>query len=154
MENDPSGNHSGHGCLHAAREAKGKAVDRRADIWAFGCVLYEMLAGRRAFAGETISDVLAAVIRGEPDWTALPATTPVSIRRLVRRCLNKDPRYRLRDIGDARVALEDVLNGEADADAGLKAAPTEPAVAEPPFLRWLGLLAVAMVLAALAGTGG
>ena len=92
-------------------QARGKAADRRADIWAFGVVLYEMLSGRRLFIGDTTSDTLAAVIRAEPDWSALPAKTPSSIRSLVRRCLNKDPRQRLQSIGDARIVLEEALSG-------------------------------------------
>ena len=95
-------------------QAKGKAVDRRADIWAFGCVLYEMLTGKQAFAGESATDVLAAVLRGEPDWSQLPAGTPAHIRVLLRRCLQKDPRMRLRDIGDARISLEEVLSGSPE----------------------------------------
>jgi eukaryotic-like serine/threonine-protein kinase len=91
-------------------QAKGLKVDRRCDIWAFGCVLFEMLSGRKAFEGETISDVLAAVIRAEPDWTAIPETTPPSIQKLVRRCLVKDPKQRLRDIGEARLAIEEMLS--------------------------------------------
>ena len=70
-------------------QARGQAVDRSTDIWAFGCVLYEMLSGRAAFVGETTTDVLAQVIEHEPDWTALPASTPVTIRRMLRRCLEK-----------------------------------------------------------------
>ncbi|HEV2214916.1 MAG TPA: serine/threonine-protein kinase, partial [Terracidiphilus sp.] len=81
----------------APEQAKGKTVDRRADVWAFGCVFYEMLAGRRAFEGETVSDVLASVIKSEPDWEALPPDTPTGIRKLIRRCLQKDPRQRLHD---------------------------------------------------------
>ncbi len=92
-------------------QAKGKRVDRRADIWEFGCVLYEMLTGKMAFRGETVTDTLAAVIKEEPDWTRLPAATPVRVRVLLRRCLQKDPKQRLRDIGDARIALEEVLSG-------------------------------------------
>jgi serine/threonine protein kinase len=76
----------------APEQAKGKAVDKRADIWAFGIVLYEMLAGRAAFAGETPTDIIAAVVTREPEWTALPAATPASIRRLLARCLEKDPK--------------------------------------------------------------
>jgi Tol biopolymer transport system component len=86
-------------------QARGKAVDRRTDIWAFGVVLYEMLTGRRLFEGETVTDVLAAVVRQEIGWHALPAATPASVRRLLVRCLDRDPRQRLRDIGEARVAL-------------------------------------------------
>ena len=71
-------------------QARGVAVDKRTDIWAFGCVLYEMLTGRTAFPGETVSDTLAAVLEREPDWNALPADTPSSVRRLLRRCLEKD----------------------------------------------------------------
>jgi hypothetical protein len=92
-------------------QAKGKAVDRRADIWAFGCVLFEMLAGKQAFGGETVSDTLAAVIRDEPDWSKLPPTTPPRVRELVRRCLIRDPKQRLRDIGEARIAMEESLDG-------------------------------------------
>src|SRR5262249_49792066 len=83
-------------------QARGDAGDQRIDIWAFGCVLYEMLTGRRAFDGETRSDVIAAVIERAPDWDALPAVTPMAIRRLLRRCLEKEPRDRLRHIADAR----------------------------------------------------
>jgi serine/threonine-protein kinase len=92
-------------------QAKGKAVDRRTDIWAFGCVLYEMLTGKMAFSGESITETLAAVIREEPDWSLLPADTPPAIRNLLARCLKKDARQRLQSIGDARVAIEEVLSG-------------------------------------------
>lgn len=92
-------------------QAKARPVDRRADIWAFGCVLYEMLSGRKPFDGETVSDVLAAVLRTEPDWSALPAATPPAIGRLMRRCLIKDSKQRLRDIGEARIAIEESLTG-------------------------------------------
>ena len=93
----------------APEQARGRLVDKRADIWAFGLVLYEMLAGRAAFAGDTITDILASVVTREPDWTALPATTPASIRRLLTRCVEKDPTRRLRDIGDARLEIEEAL---------------------------------------------
>jgi Tol biopolymer transport system component/tRNA A-37 threonylcarbamoyl transferase component Bud32 len=88
-------------------QARGKAVDKRADIWAFGCVLYEMLTGRRAFARETVADTLAAVIEREPDWTALPPATPAGVRRVLTRSLEKDPKRRLRDIGDVRADLDE-----------------------------------------------
>ncbi len=95
-------------------QAKGKPVDRRTDIWAFGCVLYEMLTGKMAFSGETVTDTLAAILKSEPDWSQLPSATPAHIRVLLRRCLQKDPRQRLRDIGDARVLLEEVLAGSPE----------------------------------------
>src|SRR5690348_4479072 len=92
-------------------QAKGQRADRRCDIWAFGCVLYEMLSGRKAFEGETLSDVLAAVITKEPEWNALPTIAPLSIQKLLRRCLQKDVRQRLQAIGDARIAIEETLSG-------------------------------------------
>ncbi len=88
-------------------QARGKTVDKRADIWAWGCVLYEMLTGKRAFEGETVSDTLAAVLRAEPDWSILAATTPPGIRGLLKRCLEKDVRLRVHDIADARLSLMD-----------------------------------------------
>src|SRR5437667_1958482 len=87
-------------------QARGAPTDKRTDIWAFGCVLYEMLAGRKAFPGKTLSDFIAAVLTGEPDWGALPGSTPWNVRALLRRCLQKDRNQRLRDIGDARLELE------------------------------------------------
>jgi len=102
-------------------QARGNPLDHRTDIWAFGCVLYEMLAGRRAFAGDHVSEVLASVLAREPDLSALPAATPSSIRRLLRHCLHKDPKERLRDIGDARLAIRDALSG-ADPEATVVAA--------------------------------
>jgi Tol biopolymer transport system component len=92
-------------------QAKGKPVDRRADIWAFGCVLYEMLTAKMPFHGETVTDTLAAVVRAEPDWSRLPAATPPHVRVLLQRCLQKDPKQRLRDIGDARISIDEVLSG-------------------------------------------
>jgi Tol biopolymer transport system component len=88
-------------------QARGLAVDRGADIWAWACVLFEMLAGGRAFGGTDTTEVIAAVVRGEPDWSRLPASTPEGVRRLLRRCLEKNPKQRLADIRDARFALED-----------------------------------------------
>jgi Tol biopolymer transport system component len=89
-------------------QARGLRVDRRTDIWAFGCVLYEMLTGRPAFPGETVSDTIAKILEREPDWSLLPPATPAAIRRLLFRCLAKDPRRRIRDIGDARIEIEGV----------------------------------------------
>jgi Tol biopolymer transport system component len=90
-------------------QARGKTVDKRTDIWAFGCVMYEILTARPAFGGETASDTIAAIFEREPDWNALPAQTPASIRRLLQRCLEKDPKRRMRDIGDARLEIEEAL---------------------------------------------
>ena len=87
-------------------QAKGKPVDKRADIWAFGCILFECLTGRRAFEGETVSETLAAILRGEPNWDKLPAQTPLHIKALLHRCLHKNSTQRLRDIGDARIEVE------------------------------------------------
>jgi len=88
-------------------QARGQAVDKRTDIWAFGCVLFEMLSGRRAFDGDTISDMVVSILEREPHWDALPAETPVPVRALLERCLRKDPRNRLHDIADARIELDD-----------------------------------------------
>jgi serine/threonine protein kinase len=101
-------------------QARGQPVDKRTDIWAFGCVVYEMLAGRVAFPGATVSDTIAAILEREPDWSGLPSATPKSIRQLLRRCLEKDARQRLRDIGEARIELLRDINvlGQIRADVG------------------------------------
>jgi eukaryotic-like serine/threonine-protein kinase len=123
-------------------QAKGRPVDRRADIWAFGCVLFEMLAGKPAFDGETITDTLAAVVRAEPEWPQLPEKIPGSIRELLHRCLVKDPKQRLQAIGEARIAIEKYL---ADPNA-------EPAAIEGQkknHERLLSVIAATAVLAAI-----
>jgi eukaryotic-like serine/threonine-protein kinase len=108
-------------------QAKGRAADKRSDVWAFGAVLYEMLSGERAFKGYDISDTLAAVLRQDVDWTALPASTPVSVRRLIARCLDRDVRRRLRDIGEARIVLDDPASLAGGAAGGVPAlAPRQP----------------------------
>jgi Tol biopolymer transport system component len=124
-------------------QARGRPVDKRTDIWAFGAVLYEMLTARPAFRGETTSDTIAAVLEREPDWTATPAQTPVSMRRLLQRCLEKDPKRRLRDIGDARLEIEEALGAGPD---------RVRAAARPRRLTWrvtaaVGVLVVAGVAA-------
>ena len=91
-------------------QARGKAVDKRTDIWAFGCCLYEALTGRTAFLGETVSDTIARIIEREPDWENLPPTTSASIQRLLQRCLQKDQNRRMRDVGDARIEIEEALS--------------------------------------------
>jgi Tol biopolymer transport system component len=128
----------------APEQARGKAVDRRADIWAFGVIVYEMLTGRRAFPGEEISDVLAAVLRQEIDLTQLPADTPASVRRLLRRCLERDPRKRLSAIADARL--------EIDEPEPLAVAPANAPAATPSMLAriWPALIAVAITAAVAA----
>jgi serine/threonine protein kinase len=90
-------------------QARGRAVDKRTDIWAFGCVLYEMLTGRAAFSGPSVSDILAAILERTPDWPALPNTTPAAIHRLLQRCLEKDSKLRLHDIVDGRIEIDDAL---------------------------------------------
>jgi serine/threonine protein kinase len=88
-------------------QARGKTVDRSADVWAFACVLYEMLTGQKAFDGETVTDILGAIVKSEPDWNALPPTVPPYVRRLLKRCLQKDRRHRLRDAGAVALELEE-----------------------------------------------
>ncbi|MDP2321981.1 MAG: protein kinase [Acidobacteriota bacterium] len=122
-------------------QARGKAVDKRADIWAFGCVLYEMLTGRRAFDGETLTDVLGAVVRAEPDWTRLPAGTPPAVKRVLTRCLRKDSARRLRHIGDAAIELTEL---EPAAVAAVPSATARPA-------RIASWIAAAVVVTGLAG---
>src|SRR5271170_6269899 len=127
-------------------QAKGKAVDRRADIWAFGCVLYEMLTAQMAFRGETVTDTLAAVIKEQPDWSRLPVGTPIRVRVLLQRCLQKDSKQRLRDIGDARISLDEVLAG-APESSSVGAAP----VSAPVWRRALPWALFAIAAAAFAG---
>ncbi len=99
-------------------QARGKPADKRADIWAFGCILYECLTEKRAFAGESASDVLAAILKAEPDWGALPAQAPAGISRLLRRCLRKDPQQRLHDIADARIEIAEAAGEEVPVPRG------------------------------------
>ncbi|HKW00978.1 MAG TPA: protein kinase [Vicinamibacterales bacterium] len=126
-------------------QARGKPVDKRSDIWAFGCVLYEMITGRGAFEGETASDTIGKILERDPDWTALPADTPVPIRRLLRRCLVKDAKKRLRDIADVRLEIESASGGGSDVD-GMALGPIS-AKGRSVWVPWTvaALLAVAVV---------
>src|ERR1700739_854017 len=105
-------------------QARGKSVDKRTDIWAFGCVLYELLTGKQAFDGDDITDILAAVVRADPDWQALPAATPVKILDLLRRCLQKDKTLRMQAAGDARIEIQEVLTALPTAVAATSAPAT------------------------------
>ena len=122
-------------------QARGHTVDKRTDIWAFGCVLYELLTGRAAFARGTISDTLAAIIEREPDWSATSVSTPAIVLHLLRRCLDKDPKQRLRDIGDARADIHEALN-----------APTQPTALIVPVSRaaprWVSAVSAVAIVAA------
>ena len=120
----------------APEQAAGKPVDKRADIWAFGVVVYEMLTGRLLFAADSVPETLAAVLRADIDLDALPAATPPAVRRLVRRCLERQPKARLRDIGDARMVLDEVLSGRIE-EAASPAAGAAPAMAPSWRSRWL-----------------
>lgn len=105
-------------------QARGKPVDRRTDIWSFGCLLFECLTGTMAFRGETVSDTISLILTKEPDWSKLPKQTPASLVAFLKRCLVKDPRRRLRDIGEARLALDDIRAGvAAGSEATVAAAP-------------------------------
>jgi len=146
----------------APEQARGKAVDKRADIWAFGVVLYEMLTGRRAFPGDDISETLAAVLKDTADYAALPSSTPPALAALLRRCLERDPKQRLRDIGDARHAIEDVISGRElpppaarvdPAVPGASQASVQPPTPSSPGLTRRGLsapVAAALIVAAVA----
>ena len=129
-------------------QAKGKPADRRADIWAFGCVLYEMLTGTRPFEGGNVSEVLAEVIKSDPNWEAFPDATPATLRQVVRRCLQKDPKQRLHDVADVRLAMEGAFETTLST-------PSSPIVAPPPagMERAIPLkLAVAALVVATIGT--
>ncbi len=126
-------------------QAKGKRVDKRTDIFAFGAVLFEMLTGQRAFAGEDVSDTLAAVLRAEPDWNLLPRKSP-AVRQVLRLCLTKDPKQRVRDMGDVRLAMEGAFETEAATEASV-AAPAKLALWQRPLPALiLGLMMAGLVV--------
>jgi serine/threonine-protein kinase len=130
-------------------QARGKPVDKRTDNWAFGCVLYELLSGKKAFRGETPTDTLVAVLEREPDWQALPSSTPAKIRDLLCRCLQKESQRRLRDLGDARIEIEDSVI--ASTIAARPASPLRPLrrKAVVPTILAAGLLILAGLLVGL-----
>ncbi len=132
-------------------QAAGRAVDKKTDIWAFGCVVYEMLTGARPFSGATTTETLAAITRDDPDWDVLPPETPAAIRRLLRRCLTKDPRDRLHDIADARIVLQSLSAGDDSTDEARASAPVPAG-----WRTWLpwglaAILAVAVIVATMNG---
>jgi Tol biopolymer transport system component/predicted Ser/Thr protein kinase len=127
-------------------QARGKAADNRADIWAFGAVVFELLTGRQAFAGDTVTDVLASVMKNEPDWSALPSSTPEQLQSLLWRCLKKDSKRRLQHIGDARIAIEDIFAGDARLSP-----PTTPV--RPTKERYVWVLVTLVLLAAIVFLG-
>ncbi len=135
-------------------QAKGKSADRRADIWAFGCVLFEMLSGSQCFGGETASETMAAVLLKDPDWSRLPASTPLRLSELLRRCLHKDPRQRLRDIGEARIAIEVIMTGPEVVASLESPTPQASARTEPAGRNRWTTLPVAIVLIVLLVMGG
>src|SRR6187549_42591 len=129
-------------------QAKGRTVDKRADIWAFGVVVYEMLTGRRLFAAEDVSETLAAVLTRDLSMAALPAATPLRLQRLLARCLDRDPRMRLRDIGEARVEIERIIAGAGE---GAIAGATTSATSSKSGgrLAWMAFASVGVLAAAL-----
>ena len=127
-------------------QARGKSLDKRTDIWAFGAVLYEMLTGRAAFAGDTLSDTIANVLGRDPRWETLPADTPPDVTKLLRRCLDKAPRDRLRDIGDAHVELREVTPAPVNEHPGAILAPIQPA-AWRRVVPWVAGIAVGSIMA-------
>ena len=128
-------------------QAKGRAADKRSDVWAFGCVLYEMLTARRAFAGDDVADTLAAVLRAEPEWSALPADTPAAIRVLIARCLVKDRRQRIADLAVAQFVLAEAGGLVSHGGSTIVGAP----VAGTRWKSWLGVAAAVIATAALTG---
>ena len=120
-------------------QARGKSLDKETDIWSFGCVLFELLSGQKPFRGETVSDVIATILQGEPDWSKLPDSTPLKIRELLVRCLQKDLHHRLRDAGDARIEIEEVRH------------PSTVIIKEPAPKKKMGMFAILALIAVAAG---
>jgi eukaryotic-like serine/threonine-protein kinase len=132
-------------------QAKGRAVDKRADIWAFGVVLHEVLTSKRLFEGESVAETLGLIFSKEPDLAALPVGLPPALRALIARCLVKDPRQRLRDIGDGRQLLDDLIAGRSDASLAPLTAPAHATPARRPAWQWIAILGLVAIAAAVAG---
>lgn len=127
-------------------QARGKETDYRTDIWSFGCMMFEMLTGHLPFEGETATDILARIIEREPNWEVLPQDIPTNIRTLLRRCLEKDPRRRLRDIGDAAIEIKETLTLPATATAAQPTAPVRTLWQQQPILIGLAVAAIVVLL--------
>jgi serine/threonine protein kinase len=138
VESSHSGVILGTAAYMSPEQARGKPLDKRTDIWSFGCVLFEAITGRQAFKGDTISDCIAAILKSEPNWKAMPETTPLKLRDLLRRCLQKDPHNRLHDIADARIDIQDILTGSS-----IEMVPT---VRRAPMWRTLFWASISLVL--------
>ena len=151
IENTRAGVILGTAAYMSPEQARGLTLDKRTDIWSFGCVLYEMLTDHRAFEGNTVSDLIAAILEREPDLTLLPVNTPANIRRLLQRCFEKDVRRRLRDIADARAEIEDALSPSSASASEVLAKPPSPTPSSAP--PWQ-LVAGAILLAGLASGAG
>ncbi|MBV8114516.1 MAG: PD40 domain-containing protein [Silvibacterium sp.] len=129
-------------------QAKGKSADRRSDIWAFGCLFYEMLTARRTFAGDSVTDTLASVLKTEPDWSLLPPSTPLRIRSLIERCLIKDSKHRLQAIGDARIDIEEAISTPKQSEALPSPSPQSPTWRRT--LPWAAVFVTGALLAGIA----
>jgi len=152
------GQHTGVGVIlgtaayMSPEQARGRAVDKRTDIWSFGCVLYECFSGRQAFAGDTVSDMIARILEREPDWDALPSRTPPRIRELLRRCLEKDAKRRLRDIGDARNEIDDVIATRTSGSDVSQGAPRGARLPSRPLVAGAALVLVTVAATSFVAT--
>ena len=163
LENTQEGVILGTAAYMSPEQARGRTLDKRTDVWSFGCVLYEMLVGSPPFRADTISDTIALILRSEPDWAALPGDTPAKVREVLRKCLQKDPKRRLRDLGDARIELQDVFGALSGSNVGVadeeRAIPADndgpyPWLTQLPWILAALALALAATLLAIVLKGG